>query len=246
VDMAVDAEKSGWDAVFLWDHLQWIPSEELDIHDPWTLLGAIAVKTERVLLGTAVTPIARRRPWMLAKQIATLDHLSNGRAILGVGLGAPDDADFGAFGDSADPKERAVLLDDGLELLEALLSGERVEHKGPRFEVDAQLRPATVQRPRPPIFVAGVIPNRRPRERALRYDGYFPIGEADLLTPDQLAESLDGIDRPAGWDVFTSLTPGYSVADWEKAGATWLIEGAWPAGDWVTELTGRIEKGPPR
>jgi len=245
LNMAVEAERAGWDAVFLWDHVQWDPKDELDVHDPWTLLGAIAARTDRVLLGTAVTPIARRRPWILAKQLVTLDHLSGGRAMLGVGLGAPDHADFGAFGDIEDPKERAVILDDGLELIEALLTGDPVHHLGPGFTVDAQLRPSPVQKPRPPIFAAGFVPNRRPLERALRYDGFFPLGGSSLLSPQELAEFLNGIERPDNWDVFTSLAPGYSVAEWEEAGATWLVESAWPSGDWEAELTGRIKTGPP-
>ncbi len=102
VELAVDAEAAGWDGVFVWDHLQWDTHRRLDVHDPWALLAAMAVRTERVVLGTAVTPLARRRPWVLAKQVVTLDHLSGGRAVLGIGLGEPADADFAAFGDEPD------------------------------------------------------------------------------------------------------------------------------------------------
>ena len=101
VDMATAAERAGWDAVFLWDHLRWRVALNLDIHDPWALLAAIAVRTERIRLGTCVTPVSRRRPQVLAKQLVTLDHLSHGRSMLGVGLGAPPDADFADFGDDA-------------------------------------------------------------------------------------------------------------------------------------------------
>jgi alkanesulfonate monooxygenase SsuD/methylene tetrahydromethanopterin reductase-like flavin-dependent oxidoreductase (luciferase family) len=245
VDLAVDAETAGWDAVLLWDHLQFVMAMELDIHDPFTVLGAMAVRTERVRLGTCVTPLARRRPWIVAKQLVTLDHLSGGRAMLGVGLGEPPDADFECFGDPGDPRERAVRLDDGLELLVALLSGEAVDHTGPRYRVQAQLRPAPVQRPRPPIFVAAVAPNRRPLRRAVRHDGVFPIGDPDLMSPAQVGEYLAGVGSPPDWDVFATLTPGFPVADFEAVGVTWLVEGAWPVGDWLAELRDRIRSGPP-
>jgi alkanesulfonate monooxygenase SsuD/methylene tetrahydromethanopterin reductase-like flavin-dependent oxidoreductase (luciferase family) len=245
VDLAVDAEAAGWDCVQVWDHLQWDTSHGLPVHDPWALLSAMAVRTERVLLGPCVTPLARRRPWVVAKQLVTLDHLSGGRAVLGVGLGEPPDADFGDLGDPADPKERAVLLDDGLDLLAKLVTGERVSHRGPRFTVDAHLRPAPVQRPRPRIFVAGWVPNRRPLARALRWDGFFPIGR-DLATPDELGSYLDGVDRPDGWELWATLTPGHTVAEFEAVGVDWLVEGAWPVGDWVDELRERIAAGPPR
>ena len=153
VTMARDAETAGWDGVFLWDHLQWERITDLDIHDPWVLLGALASQTSRVRLGTMVTPLSRRRPWVVAKHLTTLDHLSGGRAVLGVGLGAPADAEFAAFGDEAGDRARAALLDEGLDLLDGLLRG-RVQHEGPQFHVEARLRPGPVQDPRPPIWVA--------------------------------------------------------------------------------------------
>jgi alkanesulfonate monooxygenase SsuD/methylene tetrahydromethanopterin reductase-like flavin-dependent oxidoreductase (luciferase family) len=132
VAMARDAEAAGWDGVFLWDHLQWDRISDLDIHDPWVLLGAMATATSRVRLGTMVTPLSRRRPWVVAKHLTTLDHLSGGRAVLGVGLGAPREAEFAAFGDVDDPAGRAALLDDGLAVLDGLLRGGRFSHDGRR------------------------------------------------------------------------------------------------------------------
>ncbi len=245
VDLAVEAEAAGWDAVLVWDHLQWITALELDVHDPWALLSAIAMRTGRVQLGTGVTPLSRRRPWIVAKQLVTLDHLSGGRAMLGVGLGEPPDADFEAFGDESDRRRRGAMLDEALDIIATVAAGEPVDHRGEHYTVQAHLRPGAVQRPRPPIFVAGVKPNRRPLERALRWDGFFPIGGADLLTPEQIGEYLAGVDRPEGWEVFAALTPGHDVAEFEAVGATWLVEGAWPMGDWVEELGGRIADGPP-
>ena len=157
--MATDAEQAGWDGVFLWDHLVLMPGVRLDVHDPWVLLGAMAQATERVLLGTLVTPLARRRPWVVARHLITLDHLSGGRAVLGVGLGDPPDADFAAFGDPSDPRERAALLDEGLTIVDGLLRGP-LSHKGERYQVDSELLPRPVQRPRP---VPALRPRRRPR-----------------------------------------------------------------------------------
>jgi alkanesulfonate monooxygenase SsuD/methylene tetrahydromethanopterin reductase-like flavin-dependent oxidoreductase (luciferase family) len=245
VGLAVDAEAAGWDGVFLWDHIQWDTHVSPDVHDPWTVLAAIAVRTERVRLGTSITPLARRRPWVLAKQIITLDHLSGGRSVLGVGLGEPPDADFGAFGDEPDRVARGAILDDGLAVLDGLMRGDAVSHHGPHFNVEAQLRPRPVQSPRPRIFVAGVYPHRKPLARALKWDGFFPISYPELMTPEQIKTYLDPVQRPDNWDVYATLTPGHSVADFEAAGVTWLVEGVWPLGDWVPEIAERIRSGPP-
>ncbi len=245
VGVAVDAEAAGWDGVLVWDHLQWDTHRGLEVHDPWAVLAAMAVRTERVMLGTAVTPLARRRPWVVAKQVTTLDHLSGGRAVLGVGLGVPSDADFGAFGDEPNEKACAGILDDGLALLDGLLRGEAVNHHGPHFNVEAQLRPPPVQLPRPRIFVAGVYPHRKPVARALQWDGFFPISYPDLLVPEQIATYLEGVQRPSHWDMYATLAPGHSVAAFDAAGVTWLVDGVWPEGDWVRDLQHRARAGPP-
>jgi alkanesulfonate monooxygenase SsuD/methylene tetrahydromethanopterin reductase-like flavin-dependent oxidoreductase (luciferase family) len=243
VAMAADAEAAGWDGVFLWDHVVLMPDLRLDVHDPWVLLGAMAQATGRVTLGTLVTPLARRRPWMVARHLITLDHLSGGRATLGVGLGEPPGADFADFGDPPDPRERAALLDEGLAVLDGLLRGP-LTHQGDRYTVDSELLPRPVQRPRPRIWVAGVAPHRRPLRRALSWDGLVPIAEGGLLTPDEVAAYLDGVDRPEGWDLVTNVAPGVPFEDYEAIGATWAVEGAWPVGDWVRDLRATIDKGP--
>lgn len=239
------AEDSGWDAVFLWDHVQWIPSFELPVHDPWALLSALAVQTRRVLLGTAVTPLARRRPQVVAKQVLTLDHLSGGRAILGVGLGEPPEADFEDFGDDGDSRIRAERLDESLAILDRLLRGEPVNHTGRHLRAKGHLYPGPVQRPRPTIFVAGVLPHRRPIARALHWDGFFPIGDADLPRAAELADFLAGTDRPDGWELLAANNGIDTPNDFAAAGATWLIDGTWPVDDWVDELRDRITAGPP-
>lgn len=246
VDMAVEAERAGWDAVLVWDHLRWIVALDLDVHDPWSLLAAIAARTSTIKLGTCVTPLSRRRPHVVAKQLVTLDHLSGGRAMLGVGLGEPPDADFDDLGDDSDPLTRAARLDEGLAILDGLVSGRRVDHDGEHFRVHAEFKPASVQRPRPPIFVAGIAYNRRPLRRALRWDGFFPLGHDDLLQPADIDRYLDGVDRPAGWDLFAARTVGGTASEFEAVGVTWLVEGAWPTGDWVRDLSRRISEGPQR
>lgn len=243
VALAVEAEQAGWDGVFLWDHLQWSTQSRPDVHDPWVLLGAIAHVTERVRIGTLVTPLSRRRPWVVAKHLVTLDHLSGGRVVFGVGLGEPALADFAAFGDEGDPRVRASMLDDGLDVLDQLLRTGHASHRGDHFQVDADARPLPVQHPRPPIWVAGVVPNQRPLRRAQAWDGVVPIGSQELLMPEALADYLGGPPE-VGWDVVAPWAPGVPAAEYADAGATWLIESTWPVDDWVAEFHERVRRGP--
>ena len=193
------------------------------------MLGAFAQATERVRLGALVTPLARRRPWKVAKEVVTLDHLSGGRAVVGVGLGTPPDDEFGAFGDPADARERAALLDDGLDVLAGLLTGEPFVHDGPRFHVDADFLPAPVQQPRPPIWVAGVLPHRRPFERARRWDGVMPLSADELMTPaagePRWWPSPASATASTWWSRRTTTT---APAEYADAGATWLVSSAPP------------------
>ena len=141
--MAKAAEDGGWDGFFLWDHLHFVRAMQLDIVDPWVTLGAIAHATSRLRIGAMVTPLPRRRPWKLAKEIVTLDHLSAGRVIVGVGLGFPPDDEFAAFGEPSDNASRAALLDEGLVVLEGCLRGGGFRHQGPAYNVDVDLHPRT-------------------------------------------------------------------------------------------------------
>src|SRR5213080_1381600 len=132
VRVARAAEESGWDGLFLWDHLAfvWGPPAA----DPWVTLAAVAASTSRIRIGTAVTPVARRRPHVLAHQVATLDVLSGGRVIFGAGLGGSA-SEFAKFGDEADPRVRASMLDEGLDVLRALWTGEVVTHVGAHYSI---------------------------------------------------------------------------------------------------------------
>src|ERR687884_1256205 len=103
VRVAQQAETAGWEALLIWDHLGfvWGPPAA----DPWVTLAAVAAQTERIRIGTAVTPVPRRRPHVLAHQVATLDVLSGGRVIFGAGLGGVV-SEFEAFGEETDAKLR--------------------------------------------------------------------------------------------------------------------------------------------
>jgi alkanesulfonate monooxygenase SsuD/methylene tetrahydromethanopterin reductase-like flavin-dependent oxidoreductase (luciferase family) len=239
VRMASTAEASGWDAVFLWDHLHLIRHLRLDIMDPWVMLGAFAQATERVKLGAMVTPLARRRPWKVAKEVVTLDHLSGGRVIVGVGLGEPPVDDFAAFGDPADPLQRAALLDDGLAVLAGLLTGEPFTHEGPHYRVDADFLPAPVQRPRPPIWVAGVLPHRRPFERARRWDGVIPMGPEQLLRPDDVTAVIALTGQREGFDIVVAPHWEHTPDEYAGSGATWLVSSAAP---WLEGWQGTLEQ----
>jgi alkanesulfonate monooxygenase SsuD/methylene tetrahydromethanopterin reductase-like flavin-dependent oxidoreductase (luciferase family) len=248
VELALATEECGWDGFFLWDHLQLSPSGPA-VHDPWVLLGAVAARTSRVRLGTLVTPVARRRPWKLARELITLDHLSGGRVVFGVGLGVPVDLEYAAFGESSSPRVHASMLDEALPLMDAFLRGSPVDHDGPHYTVHARLAPAAVQDPRPPIWVAGTLPHRRPIERALRWDGYFPLdmrtGEAGLTAP-ALAEVVESMNPPEGFDIVTLYTGQSTPSELEAAGATWLIDGPSPDDEGLKEIERRILAGPPR
>lgn len=246
VEMGVAAERGGWDGFFLWDHLQLRPDEQFAVHDPWVLMGAIATRTERIQLGAMVTPLSRRRPQKLAKEIVTLDHLSGGRVIVGVGLGEPPQGDFADFGDASDPRIRGAMLDEHLAVLDPLLRGERVDHDGEHYTVHAQLRPRPVQSPRPPIWVAGRLGNRRPLARAQRFEGYAPImPNSHPPGPEDIRRGLAGAELAEGFTVASSLIHGYPPADYADAGATWLIDSRRPVGEWLQDLTEAAHGGPP-
>ena len=234
VDLARAAEAHGWDGFFLWDHLSW--DGTVDAHDPWTLLGAIAVQTSRIRIGTMVTPLSRRRPAVVAKHLTTLDHLSGGRVTLGVGLGDPPDLDFSDLGDEPSYRVRAAITDEALDVLDGLLSQGWVRHEGIHLRVTTSLRPLPVQRPRIPIWIAGRAPHLRPLERARRWDGYVPIAGGDFLTPAELAAYVGAHPHP-DWDLVAQWRPGTSVDEWAAAGATWLVRSVWPSEDgWFEEL----------
>lgn len=220
VRVANAAEHGGWDGFFMWDHLAFVwngPSA-----DPWVTLTAAACATERLVLGTAVTPVARRRPQVLAEQVKTLTALADGRVILGVGLGG-NEQEFTAFGESADPHVRARLLDDGLALIRGHWDG--------------------------PIWVGGN--SRAARRRAARWEGWVANSlepEEISMSTSTLAKHVAGLPRRDGFEIAFN---GYSqsaddVAAYREAGATWWLENFHDLRLDAAAAAVRAAAGPPR
>lgn len=250
VELAVLAEGSGWDGFFVWDHI--VVADGMTVADPWVLLGAIAQATEHISIGPMVTPLPRRRPWVVARQATTIDHLSNGRLILGVGIGFPPDEEFGTFGEPTGDRERADMLDEGLAVLAGMWSGERFDFSGRHYSVrSTRFAPTPLQQPTIPIWVAGMWPNRRPLRRAGGHQGVFPV-KIDM-TPwsrEEVAELTAIMRRERGPDDDFAIVVGGSfeiepelAAAHARAGATWYLAG--PAADRSLEDVRRaIAAGP--
>ena len=241
LEQAEAAEDAGWDGFFYWDGIA-VGDDRAPIHDPWILLAAVALRTRRVRLSAIITPLARRRPWKVAREATTLDHVSHGRFTLAVGLGTLDDGGFSKVGEALDLRTRAERLDESLDVITALWSGRRVTYSGRHFKIMEPMRflPRPVQRPRIPIWVVGVWPRPRSMARAYRYDGVLVQGE-----PDPAA-----IRRAAGrrrFDVCVfgeSLTGDGRPAELHRQGATWWLEEMWSERSHARVLD-RIRRGPP-
>jgi probable F420-dependent oxidoreductase len=245
VRLAQAAEAGGWDGVFIWDHLAfaWGPPAA----DPWTVLAAIAVSTERVRLGTAVTPVARRRPHVVAHQVATLDNLSDGRVTFGAGLGGAT-SEFGKFGEPTDAKVRAAMLDEGLELLRGLWSGQEVTHRGEHYTVEGvTLAPTPVQE-HVPVWIGGNRPASL--RRAARWDGWLadsadPTGMT--LSPDDIAHSVARIGRSDDYEVAVlGQRDRGDPAAYAQAGATWWLENLHDERGSIDDVLALVQQGPPR
>ena len=266
-ELAHEAEVAGWDGVFISDSI----SIETDTHpatpgfDPWVALAVIAMRTERIRLGTMLTAVTRRRPWKLARETVTLDHLSNGRLILSVGLGPVyDDAGFYKVGEVLDRKVRAERTDETLAILNGLWSGRPFSFSGKHYQIqEMTLLPPPVQSPRIPIWVVGAWPRMKSMQRALRWDGLLPaIKNADGtwgdITPDSIRAMKAFVDEhrraTTPFDIVVeAVTPGDDrakaaaiVRPFAEAGATWWIESTWMMPGEVDVQLARIRQGPPR
>ncbi len=249
---AKEAEVAGWDGFFIWDHIHANTRDE--IVDPWITLASIAVETEHIKIGTMVTPVARRRPWKLARETTTLDRLSNGRFIMGVGLGEPPDKEFEAFGEDPDPKVRAEKLDEGLDILNGLWSGKSFTYEGKHYQINSvTFKPKPVQSPRIPIWVGGYWPNKAPFIRAAKYDGVFPL---EIKTLSDLEDLVDFINQhrvnKENYDIIgmgrVASTPEANKKEllpWYEKGMTWFLEfiATSTPHDKVLE---RVRRSPPR
>lgn len=221
-DLAAEAETHGWDGVFVWDHVLRTPG--LEVADPWIALAAMAVATERIRLGPMITPLTRRRPHVLARQAVSLDRLSGGRMVQGVGLGVDTNRELSAYGEETDSRIRAARLDEGMALIDELWSGREVRHRGEHFWADGVIHvPTPVQHPRIPVWVGGRGGNVAPVRRAARWDGYFPVD----VTPEQLRVSVDQIGEHRGdldgFDIVVLDGPDGDPDRWTAVGATWCL-----------------------
>lgn len=255
------AEESGWDGVFLEDYIiHWC--EDHITFDPWIALAAMALRTERITLGMTVTPLSRRRPWKLAREAMTLDHLSNGRFVLGIGIGNGNDTDFTGFGEVTDAKARAGMVDEAIEVIVGLWSGERFSYHGKHYQIqDVTFLPKPAQQPRIPIWVGGGYPLKGPLERAARWDGaclykFTDGGPFADLTPDEVRDLRAFVEarRTAATPFEITVGGRERGEDWERdrayiaaiaeAGATWWGEHI-PPGE-IDVMREAIARGPLR
>jgi alkanesulfonate monooxygenase SsuD/methylene tetrahydromethanopterin reductase-like flavin-dependent oxidoreductase (luciferase family) len=257
-DLAMLAEEAGWDGFFVQDCL--LNAEPEALVDPWIALSAIALRTRTLRIGAFMTPLPAYKPWQVARQAVSLDHLSHGRLIFGAGLGFRAQ-DFERVGEDPDPQHRAAKLDEGLTILRRLWSGKPVSVHGTQYQLtDAQLLPRPVQSPSIPIWVAGQWPNRRPFRRAARCDGIYIAtlkANGEPLTPAEIKEALAYIaaqrEAATPFDVaFAGATPADReeganiVQPFAAAGVTWWLEGIWPERGTLEAMRERIRQGPPR
>jgi len=244
VDIAVAAEELGWSAVFLWDHLLRPVEQATRIADPWIMLTAIAMRTHRIRIGPLVTPIARRRPLKLAREVATLDLVSKGRLTLGLGLGVDSGGELTRTAEELDPRVRGSMMNEGLPLLDRMLRGEHVVHAGTHYVVDGiTLEPTGVQRPRVPFWLAARGESLAPVRRAAKYEGLCPT----TITPQRLGELAEvvAVERGSldGFDFAVMMDSAFSVAEYEARGATWAVHEAAPgqtASDVMAIVTTRL------
>src|SRR5436305_14728368 len=253
------AEEEGWQGVFLEDYIVYWGAQGVT-YDPWLTLTAIALRTQRVRLGITVTPLPSRLPWKLAREAITLDHLSAGRLILGAGLG---DAHDRHFGEVTDMRQRAQMLDEGLEILAGLMSGQPFSYQGHHYHVqDVTFLPRPVQSPRIPSSIGGFWPRKAPARRAARWDGFCPAKVPDehgdgTVSPDDLRTIKTFLqacrESPAPFDLVAGgHSPGGDrasarahVEPYSEAGATWWCEFVLPQPGEADQALTRIKQGPP-
>jgi alkanesulfonate monooxygenase SsuD/methylene tetrahydromethanopterin reductase-like flavin-dependent oxidoreductase (luciferase family) len=262
-ELAHIAEEAGWDGIFIEDYITWQGHDDVATYDPWVVLAAMAMRTERVLLGTSVTPVTRRRPWKVAREAASLDHLSGGRCILGVGLGDLGDPGFGKVGEATELRMRARMLDEALDIITGLWSGEPFSYHGTYYHLDEMtFLPPPVQRPRIPIWVGGNWPHAGVIRRAARWDGFMggkehAEDEEWFLTPDEIRRVIAdiGAQRESSTPCEISLGGNERDADNPEAtralmrasagaGATWWSEYVHPGIGGLAVMRERIAGGP--
>ncbi len=257
--LAEEAERSGWNGFFLWDHLvEW--NKRVPIYETFTSLAAIALNTSRIRIGTTVTPLPKNKPWIVARQTVALDHLSNGRLTLGVGLGAKESTDYDRFGEVADDRVLGEKLDEELDIITGLWTGKPFSHKGKHFRVGKTVfLPSPLQKPRIPIWVGGFWPHKTPFQRAAKWDGVIPLRAPGLLPqPIDIHQVIDYVSNhrsdKAHFDVANiGWTSGFDhkkdrekISPYLEAGMTWWLESLYTKQDSPLKMRKRIRDGPPR
>lgn len=243
VDLAEAAEQSGWQGFFVWDHVLSPINGDWEIADPWVALAAVATVTDRIHLGPMVTPLPRRRVLKLARETVTVDRLSHGRLILGLGAGGDIGREYSAFDEDTDPQRLARVLDEGTAVLTALWAGHTVRHRGAVVADGVQAIPGPLQHPRIPLWFGTARTTGAPVQRAAQYDGIFPLG----ATADGIARIAEDVTRSrgtlTGFDIAVAVRPGDDVEALSAAGATWAMHAFWP-GHRPDQVMRHIERGP--
>src|SRR5690554_3806283 len=280
LEIASATEEHGWDGFFTWDGISltaqgWSEGTlaALEVWDPFALLAAVAAQTSRVRLGAIVFAVPRRQPWKLAREALTVEHLSQGRLVLPVGIGVPEDAAVSGARDSLTTvRDRARAMDESLEFLAKAWTGELFSHDGEYYGItDVQFLPRPVQRPRVPVWPVGVWPAPRSMRRTARWDGVMlqrgagSDGEG-MLRPDEVADAVswlrvererlhgEGFPLAEELDVVVEGelpadrdAAGALAREYADAGATWLIEAYWrPETATPAFQLDRVRSGPPR
>jgi len=250
-ELATTAEKAGYDGIFLWDHINITGIDGLDTTDPTVALAVIAKETSSLRFGPIITPLARRRPWKLARELVSLDHLSGGRLVFGTGLGEPGNLEFSVFGEDSSGKIRAKKVDEGLQILDSLVRGGLTSFSGDFYQVEkVRFRPSSFQQPRFPIWIAATLPYKSGITRSLNWDGVFPVvmpkqepmvwsnwfpSIVDFkLVVEQVRLNSSGkeaFDFIASGQLGETRTKGTSFSEYGEAGATWWFH-------WVDEKPG--------
>ena len=253
LDLAIECEAAGWDGFFVWDHLQF-PNME-PAADPWVALSAIASHTSTISLGPMITPLPRREIVKLAREALTLDHLSDGRLILGIGLGYQSLPEWSGFGHEQDAKIRGGMADEGLQVLSALGSGNAVDHKGTYYTAVCEAWAKPKKSPSIPVWIAGQWPGKKPFKRAARWNGVIPMArdqmEGGKITPSDLSELLALIDsenkRSPDFDtVMIGMKPTEAELEaYSNEGVTWWLEASGPWSISLDEMKEQVRRGPP-
>jgi alkanesulfonate monooxygenase SsuD/methylene tetrahydromethanopterin reductase-like flavin-dependent oxidoreductase (luciferase family) len=246
VDIAVAAEECGWDGVFLWDHIVRDTSVTTHIGDAFITLAAIASRTSRIAIGPMVTPLIRRRPQRVAREAIALDRLSDGRFILGLGLGVNSGGELERFGEEVDAIARGAMLDEGVGLLRALLAGDEVNHTGSHYTAHGvRFEPGPIQQPLPMWFAARGAAMKPVRRAAQHGDGLFAID----VDQDGLAKMIEVVQRERGsvdgFEIVARVEPGRDASEWGDLPVTWVLQ-AHAETDGARAILNVIEAGPPR